>query len=104
MPYGVIAPPNGQCDDFPIIPVGQFITENPRSPKSSIFFLGFVRYEDIFRNRFVLGFCLDFERKSNRWVLSGDRDYNYCRKESGPYWAEGFSVAAGRQPVTPQSP
>ncbi len=87
MPYGIIAAPNSQCDDFPFIPIGQFITENPRTPKSSIFFLGFVRYEDIFRNRFVLGFCLEFDRKGNRWVLSGDKDYNYCRKESGQYWA-----------------
>jgi hypothetical protein len=83
MPYGVIAPPNGQCDhDFPFIPVGQFITENPRSPKSSIFFLGFVRYENIFSNRFVLGFCFEFDRNSNRWILTGNNEYNYCRKEA----------------------
>jgi hypothetical protein len=88
LPYGVIAPPNGQCADFPFVPIGQFITENPRTPKSSIFFLGFVRYRDIFRNRFVLGFCFEFDRQGSRWILTGGNEYNYCRRESGPYWAE----------------
>lgn len=77
LPYGVIAPPNGgRSHDFPAIPVPNrpFSTHSP-------FFLGFVRYADIFQNRFILGFCFLFDAGSNTWIRALGDEYNYCRKE-----------------------
>jgi hypothetical protein len=84
-PYGVIAPPNGQSQDFPFIPLhikGDFRNVAP-PPISEItpFFVGFVRYSDIFKNRFILGFCFVFDRDASQWLLAGGDEHNYCRKE-----------------------
>jgi hypothetical protein len=87
LPYGVIAPPNGgQSHDFPAIAIGPFL-QNPGAPGQpfsthSAFFLGFVRYSDIFRNRFILGFCFLFDIGSRTWIRILGDEYNYCRKES----------------------
>jgi hypothetical protein len=90
MPYGIVAPPNGECEEFPFVAISELVTEGsePFSQKL-IFFMGFVRYSDIFKNRFVLGFCFMFDRVGNRWILAGGDGYNYCRKEAGgnvPDW------------------
>jgi hypothetical protein len=86
LPYGVFAPPNGgQSHDFPAIPMQAAFTQTgpPGQPFTthSPFFLGFVRYSDIFGNRFILGFCFMFEGKSNAWIRIHGDEYNYCRKE-----------------------
>jgi hypothetical protein len=88
MPYGVIAPPNGQTEDFPYLAIADLIGEVHKSemPLSKLmpFFIGYVRYADIFKNRYILGFCYLFDRNGNRWILAGGDEYNYCRKERGP--------------------
>jgi hypothetical protein len=95
MPYGVIAPPSGQTEDFPFLPIPgelmDFRKAPPIPPSETVpFFIGFVRYSDIFKNRFVLGFCFVFERDGSRWVLAGGDEYNYCREESGGFKLPGL--------------
>lgn len=85
MPYGVLAPPNKESEEFPFLAVASLIDEANRNglPFSQIipFFVGYVRYKDILQNRYIVGFCFMFDRNGNRWILSGDEKYNYCRKE-----------------------
>jgi hypothetical protein len=86
LPYGVIAPPNGgQSHDFPAVPFNAAFQQSgpPGKPFSthSPFFLGFVKYCDIFENRFILGFCFLFNASSNTWVRILGDEYNYRRKE-----------------------
>jgi hypothetical protein len=40
-----------------------------------------VRYEDIFGERYITGFCHLFDGLHNRFVRSGDKRYNYFRKD-----------------------
>jgi hypothetical protein len=89
MPYGIIAPPNGASEDFPYLAIGPLFGDRPPIGLLSVsdkrpFFMGFVRYADIFGNRFVLGFCFMFDNTGNRWILAGGDDYNYRRKDSTP--------------------
>jgi hypothetical protein len=51
----------------------------------AVYFMGYVHYVDIFNNRFIVGFCLLFDRTLMRWRIRGDQRYNYCRKERTPY-------------------
>lgn len=89
MPYGIIAPPNGETED-----IGTQVTEAHLKGRRAgpfdveeraVYFMGYAQYADIFQNRFTVGFCLLFDRKMVRWRIRGDERYNYCRKEKGPY-------------------
>jgi hypothetical protein len=86
MPYGIIAPPQGQTDDFPFLAVRELIpgTQGDEVPFSEkvLFFIGYVRYSDMLKNIFILGFCFVFDRSGNRWILAGGNEHNYCRKET----------------------
>ena len=44
---------------------------------NGVFLIGFVRYRDIFRKRHITGFCARLDRRTNRFILEGDRRYNY---------------------------
>jgi hypothetical protein len=83
LPYGVVAPPNGGRAERGFNPAAAVFTQTgpPGRPFTthSPFFLGFVRYEDIFGKTFILGFCFIFERHSGTWVRMLGDDYNYCR-------------------------
>jgi len=46
-----------------------------------IFFVGFLRYRDIFRKKHITGFCMRYDKSSNRLFLIGDQRYNYTRDE-----------------------
>jgi hypothetical protein len=107
MPYGVISTPDGTAQDFNVLTNNlNFFEgapyETPREITKKAFFRGFVRYGDIFGNEFVLGFCFLFDIHNNRWVLRGNENHNYCRKEKGrpksPDWyqpsADPQSIAA----------
>ena len=46
-----------------------------------------------------MGFCLLFDDVGNRFILAGDDEYNYCRKEPvgvGHYPRDGKRLAALR--------
>ena len=48
----------------------------------NLFFIGYVRYADVFGGTYLTGFCAIFDRIGMRFVLRGDHRYNYTRKES----------------------
>jgi hypothetical protein len=88
MPYGVIAPPNGESQPFTnnlyafMIRNDLAIDPLPLTTKR-IFFYGFVRYATIFDEVFRMGFCCIFDVASEKWLLSGGGNHNYCCKERG---------------------
>jgi hypothetical protein len=43
--------------------------------------IGFVRYDDIFANHLIVGFCLVLDYMSHSFAPVGDRRYNYTREE-----------------------
>jgi hypothetical protein len=49
--------------------------------KDRLYFIGWVRYSDIFHNIYITGFCSVFDPLGNRFVLIGDERYNYTRNE-----------------------
>lgn len=51
--------------------------------EGNMFLTGFIRYEDIFEQRHITGFCAKFQNKRNRFVLrdGDDKRYNYRRNE-----------------------
>ena len=85
MPYGVVAPPTANSQDFTRNLLGDHINDFAADPliliRKAIFFYGFVRYETILKQTFRLGFCFIFDRFSERWILSGDDGYNYLTEE-----------------------
>jgi hypothetical protein len=46
-----------------------------------LYFLGYVRYLDIFGNRYITGFCAIFDPIRGRFILRGDERYNYAYME-----------------------
>jgi hypothetical protein len=107
MPWGVVAPPDGkETEPFTFnIFAGTLIeaSRNPNILRDGIpFFLGFVMFGDIFGNLYTLGFCFLFDRNGNRFVLAGGDEYNYCRKERGPYRPPGANRAAAEPPLPPE--
>jgi hypothetical protein len=85
MPYGVIAPPNGESPPFSnnlFAFMMNALAADPLPLKTkNFFFYGFVRYSTIFDEVFRMGFCYMFDRYSDKWLLFGDDKFNYCRKE-----------------------
>jgi hypothetical protein len=108
MPWGVIAPPDGESQPFTFNVYASMLGEagrNPRVLSTGIpFFLGFVMFGDIFGNLYTLGFCFLFDRMTGRFVLAGGNDYNYCRKGRGPYRPPGFHRPAPQPPPPPPEP
>ena len=91
LPWGVIAPPNGgdagpfRVNIFAHM-FGAVAEDSTLLKKKAVFFLGFVKYSDIFGNLYTQGFCFLFDHVSgNRWIEAGDERYSYCHKEKGPY-------------------
>lgn len=87
MPYGVIAAPNGgRTEDFPYMAIADLLAEPGTLvalDHRNIFFLGYIKYADIFGSRFVLGFSFLFDRYGQRWILAGEGRYNYCQPDTG---------------------
>jgi hypothetical protein len=86
MPPGVVAAP-----DKPYIcrydlrnRFGQSRGVNGR--ETNMFFIGYVRYADIFGNRYVTGFCAMHDPVSWEFVLRGSDRYNYTRPEKQSPW------------------
>jgi hypothetical protein len=87
MPYGVIAPPTGKSQPFTnnlfayLLGTNILTTEQLPLKEHTFFFYGFVRYATIFGEVFRVGFCYQFDLFSEKWLLTGDEKYNYCKKE-----------------------
>jgi hypothetical protein len=52
--------------------------------ETRIFFIGFVRYADVFGALYVSGFCFVFDHIGRRFVRTGGEEYNYTRVENRP--------------------
>jgi hypothetical protein len=93
MPWGVIAPPNGQSQPFTqnvfAFVLGKMRDNQFLLKSEDIFYYGFVRYADVFKNVFRVGFCYRFDISSEKWLLLGDEDYNYHQKERDAFKAAG---------------
>jgi hypothetical protein len=85
MPYGVISPPNSESQPFTqhllMNHMNELAADTLILKNKTLFFYGFVRYETIFKQRYRMGFCYFYDRYSNRWILTGDENYNYLTKE-----------------------
>ena len=44
--------------------------------------MGFVKYRDIFNNRYISGFSFIYHLESDRFILAGGSEYNYRRREN----------------------
>ncbi len=87
LPRGVISPP--QLESQPFIryllsDLNEGLARAGPSPlmRNEVVFYGFVRYETIFDQAFRMGFCFFFDRFSDRWVLGGEGNYNYLKRET----------------------
>lgn len=49
--------------------------------EKSLFLLGYLRYADIFGRSHVTGFCCRYDVSTNRFMLTGDKRYNYTKTE-----------------------
>jgi hypothetical protein len=96
MPWGVIAAPNGgDSGPFRVNIFAHMLgiaDGNPLELKNkAVFFLGFVKYGDIFGSVYTQGFCFLFDDIGNRFIEAGDEKYSYRHKETGPYQPPGKS-------------
>jgi hypothetical protein len=47
-----------------------------------MFLFGFIRYKDVFGNKYIRGHAMRYLRRANRFVAQGGDTYNYERKEN----------------------
>jgi hypothetical protein len=95
MPYGVVAPPEDVSQDFSAL-----VSE--LTSGKALFFIGYVRYADIFKRFYTVGFNFVFDPTRRTWVLMGGPDYNYHRQDKGPDpLPEWFSPSAKTGNLTP---
>jgi hypothetical protein len=107
MPYGVFIPPDGETEPFNnnIFAAMLGLAGAPDAFRRVVpFFLGTVRYSDIFGNLYVMGFCFMFDDVGNRFIEAGGPEYSYCRKVRGPYRAAGANRPAPTPPPVPPPP
>jgi hypothetical protein len=99
MPYGVIAPPNGESQSFSnnllAFIMGKLVTDPLPLKENRFFFYGFVRYGTIFNEIFRVGFCYHFDLFSEKWLLTGGDKHNYCKKERKVTLPNGLEVYRG---------
>jgi hypothetical protein len=84
LPTGVVSALNNPYDERENL-VSQIdvmkLYEELSFKKYALFFYGYVRYEDIFGERYITGFCHLFDGLHNRFVRSGNKRFNYFRKD-----------------------
>jgi len=51
--------------------------------RASVWIVGFVRYDDLLGGHYITGFTQVYDALGMRFVVRGDRAYNYARKEKG---------------------
>jgi hypothetical protein len=80
----IVAADSGESPDFPYaFNQGMFETYSMGkfNPDTHVFyFLGLVRYNDVFENEYVRGFCLGYSPMTDRFYPVGGDGYNYRRK------------------------
>jgi hypothetical protein len=84
----IVAADNGESQNFPYaFSKGMFETysQGKVNPDLYVFwFMGFVRYNDVFDNEYIRGFCLAYSPMTNSFYPVGGDGYNYRRKTKSP--------------------
>jgi hypothetical protein len=84
LPVGIMVAdvhPYGETEN-PRAFYGTVFYENNAPLDKRLFFMGRVRYADIFNDTYVVGFCFVFDPTWKRFVRIGDELYNYARQET----------------------
>jgi len=80
----IVAADGGESPDFPYaFNKGMFdnYSQGKFNPDTHMFwFLGTVRYNDVFENEYIRGFCLAYSPMTNNFYPVGGDGYNYRRK------------------------
>ncbi len=84
LPPGTFIMPNGGRSEQRHRPLASLAAKwgNYDPLRNRLFWMGFVRYRDLFGNRYVSGFCNMFFFEENRYVLAGGDEFNYRRAEA----------------------
>ena len=83
LPFGNIAAAGSSHPfSFALIPeISPLDVVEVTSNRKHIYLLGYVRYMDIFENRYITGFCAFFHPDSNTFLRAGGEGYNYIRED-----------------------
>jgi hypothetical protein len=84
IPTGVVVADDHPYEEFDNTRAfyGEIFMENDAPLDVQMFFMGRIRYADIFDNTYVVGFCFRFDAAWSRYVRVGDHRYNYSRRET----------------------
>jgi hypothetical protein len=89
LPYGIVAGPGGgesQEFSYRFTPDGDG-THNFKT--NAVYFVGVVRYSNIFGESYTQGFCFLYDDRSVEWINAGDENWSYCRKDKKFYSPPG---------------
>jgi hypothetical protein len=67
-----------------------------------LFLFGFIKFTDIFDNRYTVGFCARFEGKEGRFFLDGGNQHNYEDKEPASSPDRAAEAQRTRRPPLPR--
>jgi hypothetical protein len=86
LPVGTVAAFDHPYEEFdnPRAFYGEIFSKDDGPLDTQLFFMGRIRYVDIFDNTYAVGFCFVFDPNWGRFVRVGDERYNYARKECQP--------------------
>jgi hypothetical protein len=86
-PIGCVAGPDRPYDEtinlFAKLDI-QRVLEPEDWENNRVFFIGYVRYSDIFDGIYTSGFCFVFDTYGKRFVRFGNNAYNYIKTEKEP--------------------
>jgi hypothetical protein len=63
-----------------------------RDQTADLFLIGRLRYDDIFGNRYLMGFCAVFDKESGGFLMKGDKRYNYKEKRKPRSWTNKLGL------------
>jgi hypothetical protein len=90
MPGGTIVEAAKESDEY-ALPFMGTISEDPMIIATNpCYFLGFVKYTDIFNNDITTGFCFLYHAPGEYFLVGGDQ-YNYRKQERKKDWSGGLS-------------
>jgi hypothetical protein len=93
MPGGTIVEAAKESDEY-ALPFMGTISEDPMIIATNpSYFLGFVKYTDIFNNDITTGFCFLYHAPGEYFLVGGDQ-YNYRKQERKKEWSGGLSEPA----------
>jgi hypothetical protein len=67
--------------------------------RADLFLMGRLRYDDIFGNRYLMGFCAVFDKDSGGFLLKGGEHYNYTEKRKPRAWTDKITLLPSLTPL-----